>query len=138
MLLFSDIEAYLTGYLTSVGYDSLPVFDPGPGIDLDAQDVNPDRLVLLSLSSGAGFDVEMIFDRPVVAIRTIGLQMDYADAEKLAYDCDKGMTAIDHSQFVNGKWVLAITRVGGGPALLLKDNADRYHFTCNYIVEVEY
>lgn len=138
MLTFSDIEAYLSGYLTSVGYDPLPVFDPGPGIDLDAQDINPDRLVLCSLSAGAGFDVEMIFDRPVVALRTVGMQTDYADAEKLAYDCDRGMTNIDHSQFVNGKWVLAITRVGGGPALLLKDNGDRYHFTCNYIVEVEY
>lgn len=138
MLTFSDVETYLKGYLTTLGYSPLPFFDPGPGTNLDAADANPDRLVLCQIGGGAGFDVEMIFDRPMVQIRTAGLQMDYSDAEKLAYDCDQGMTAIDQSQYLNGKWVLAITRVGGGPSLLLKDDADRYHFTCNYIWEVVY
>lgn len=138
MLTYSDISTYLEGWLTTVGYNPLPYFDPGPGVNLDAIDANPDRIVLCSIGGGAGFSTEMVLDRPMVALRTIGKQMDYTDAEQLAYDCDQGMAAIDHSQFVNGKWWTSINRVGGGPALLLKDDGDRYHFTCNYIVEVVY
>jgi hypothetical protein len=138
MLTYSDISAYLQGWLTGLGYNPLPFFDPGPAINLDALDANPDRIVIPTIGSGAGFATEMVFDRPAVALRTIGKQMDYADAEKLANDCDQAMAAIDHSQWVNGKWWSSINRVGGGPALLMKDDADRYHFTCNYIVEVVY
>jgi Bacteriophage minor capsid protein len=139
MLTFSDVETYLQGYLLALDrYNPLPYFDPGPGATLDSQDMNPDRMVICWIAAGAGFDSEMVFDRPMVQIRTIGLQMNYSDAEQLAYDCDRGMTAIDHSQYINGKWVLAITRSGGGPTLLMKDDGDRYHFTCSYIWEVTY
>jgi Bacteriophage minor capsid protein len=133
-----DIENYLSSWLRTVGYNPLPVFDPGPGINLDATDVSPDRLVLVTIGAGAGFSTEEVFDRPMVSLRTVGPQMNYTDAESLAYDCDKGLTAIDHAQVFSGKWVTSINRVGGGPALLLKDDGDRYHFTCNYIVEVVY
>lgn len=138
MLQYADIELYLQGYLTGLGYNPLPTFDPGPGVNLDAIDIAPDQLVLVSIGAGAGFSTEEVFDRPMVSLRTVGKQMDYTNAEQLAQDCDKGLCAVAQSQFVNGKWVTSINRVGGGPALLLKDDGDRYHFTCNYIVEVVY
>jgi hypothetical protein len=137
LLSYSDVVEYLAGWLTGLGYDPLPVFDPGPGVDTDAIDVSPGRLVLLTLGSGAGYDVEMVFDRPAVFVRTVGNQMDYADAEKLAFDVDAGLTfPLDHSQLLGDKWLLSVVRAGGGPALLLKDDGDRYHFTCSYIMEV--
>lgn len=138
MLSYVDVASYLQGWLTGLGYDPLPYFDPGPGTDLDASDASPGRLVLLTIGSGIGFSTEQVFDRPMVQVRTAGLQMDYTDGEKLAQDCDRGMTAIASSQFLNGKWCLSINRVGGPPLLLLKDDGDRYHFTCSYIVEIEY
>jgi hypothetical protein len=138
MLSFVDLETYLKGWLTEVGYDPLPYFDPGPGTDLNAIDASPGRLVLLTIGSGAGFTTEQVFDRPMVQVRTAGLQSDYSDAEKLSQDCDRAMTAVAQSQFLNGKWCLSINRLSGSPLLLLKDDADRYHFTCSYIVEIQY
>jgi hypothetical protein len=138
MLQFVDIETFLQAQLTVLGYNPLPVFDPGPGYNLDAQDASPDQMVLVSIGAGAGFSTEQVFDQPMVQLRAIGKQSDYTDAEKLAQDCDKIMSGVAQSQFINGKWVTAINRVGGGPSLLIKDDGDRYHFTCNYIVEIEY
>jgi hypothetical protein len=138
MLTYTDMQVYLSSWLTGLQYNPLPVFNPGPGLNTDAIDVSPARLVVLSLSSGAGLSTEEVFDRPGVQVRTVGLQMNYSDAEKLAQDIDRGMIAVDSSRYINGKWVLSIVRSGGGPSLLMKDDGDRYHFTCNYIVEVQY
>jgi hypothetical protein len=108
-------------------------------MNLDALDVSPGQLVIIALGSGPGLSVEELFDRQIAQIRSVGLQgSNYQSAEQLAQDVDKGMIAIDHSQSINNKWVLSVVRSGGGPALLLKDDADRYHFTCNYVVEVQY
>ncbi len=135
MLGYSNLRNYLSTWLDSLGYSPLPTFNPGPGSDPDAIDVSPGRLVLLSIGSGAGLSVEYAFDRPGIQLRTAGLQGDYSDAETFAYDCDRGFLMIDHSQYVDGVWTTSIVRSGGGPALLEKDSAGRFHFTCNYIAE---
>lgn len=131
------LEAYLATYLTGIGYDPLPVIDPGPGPNRDALDLSPASLVLLTIGPGAGLSSEGVFDRPSVQVRAIGEQNDYDSAEKLAFDCDTGLLLIDHSQSVGGRWFTSFNRFGGNPALLLKDDADRYHFTCSYIYETE-
>jgi hypothetical protein len=138
VLSYEDVKSLLTDYLTKLGtYDPLPVFDPGPGTNVDANDISPEQLIIITMF-GAQLDAEEAFDRANVQIRAVGVQMDYDSAERLAQDCDKAMMSIDISQFINGKWTLDIWRAGGGPQLILKDDGDRYHFFCNYIWEVEY
>ena len=137
MLQYADVQTYLESQLTPL-YNPLPVFDPGPGSDPKVQDLNPDMMVIISLTGGAGMDSEEVFDRASVQIRTVGPQQDYTGAEKLAQDVDRAMVKIDSSQSLNGKWTLSVVRSGGAPALLLIDDGDRYHFTCNYIWEVVY
>lgn len=139
MLSYDDVQTYVQGSLTALNYyDPLPMFDPGPGTDINVQDESPDSMVIITLTPGAGLDSEEVFDRAGIQIRTIGPQNDYAGAEKLAQDVDKAMVALDTSQSVNGKWTLSVVRAGGAPSLLLTDDGSRYHFTCNYIWEVEY
>ena len=138
MLSYTDVQTFISNYLTNIGYTPLPVFDPGPGVTVDAIDKAPNQLVILTLTAGASLDAEQVFDRPAVQVRSIGPQLDYLNAETLAQDIDKAMVAVDQSQYINGKWVLSILRTAGAPQLLLKDDGDRYHFTCNYIWEVVY
>ena len=119
--------------------DQFPVFYPGPAADVDAQDITGDnRLVIVTLWPGGGLDMEEYFDRAGVQLRTAGKPLLYSDGEQLAQDCDRAMLSVDHSQRINGKWTLAITRAGGAPTLIQKDDGDRYQFYCNYIWEVEY
>jgi hypothetical protein len=142
VLSYRDVEGYLKNALQGVGYGTdllpMPFFDPGPGADPDVQDQVPDMMVVVTVGGGSGLDMEEVFDRPAIQIRSIGPQADYDGAEKLAYDLDRAMVAIDQSQSINGKWTLIVVRAGGAPSLLLSDDGDRYHFTCNYIWEVEY
>ena len=141
MLAYADVEAYVRTQLTNQDYTPLPYFTPGPSSDPDVQDLVPDAMVILTIGAGAGMDSELLFDRPGVQVRTIGPQQDYTGAETLAQAIDKvmgdlgGATA---SRTINGKRILSIVRAGGAPTLLLKDDGDRYHFTCNYIWEVVY
>jgi hypothetical protein len=138
MLKYSDVKTYLEAYLSNLEYDPMPYFDPGPGTDLNVQDLSPDSMVIITLNPGPGLDMEEVFDRPGLQIRAIGPQQDYDAAEQLAQDIDKALVAVDSSQSINGKWTLSVVRTGGAPALLLVDDGDRYHFTCNYIWEVVY
>jgi hypothetical protein len=136
---YLDVVAYLTPKLQARGYNPLPIFDPGPAVNIDAQDVSPNMLVIIGPGPGGGFDSEMLFDKAPMLIRTVGPQMDYGTAERLAGDIDLALCYdFQVSQHVNGKWWLTVYRSGGAPALILKDEGDRYHFTCNYIFEVEY
>jgi hypothetical protein len=138
LLQYADVQSYLEPKLVAKGYDPLPVFDPGPGSFIDAIDVSPDMLIIITPWPGGGLDSEAIFDRAAIQLRTVGPQMDYAKAEQLAIDCDQALISFALSQLVNEKWWLSVQRAGGSPALLQKDDGDRYHFYCNYIVEVEY
>ena len=139
MLSYADVEALLTQTLTNLGtYDPMPVFTPGPSADIDATDISPYQLVIITLWPGGGLDSEEVFDRAGIQLRTVGPQSDYMHSEQLAQDCDRAMIAVDHSQNINGKWTLSIMRAGGAPALVQKDDGDRYHFYCNYIWEVVY
>jgi hypothetical protein len=138
MLQYKDVKQVVVDALTAANWTPMPYFDPGPGTDLDVQDLSPDTMVIITLTPGAGLDSEQVFDRAGIQIRTVGPQEDYDTAESLAQVVDRALIAIDHSQNLNNKRVLSVTRAGGAPALMPIDNGDRYHFTCNYIWEVQY
>ena len=134
-LTLADAITYSTAWLASLEYDPLPVVDGGPADSITLK-LSDDRLVLLTLGSGAGLDSEYMFDRPALQVYAVGAQGDQNDAEKLALDLDRGWLAAVR-QFVGNTWVLSTVRAGGRPAKLLLDSADRSHYTCSYIIESE-
>jgi hypothetical protein len=138
MLTYNDVQTLIANGLTAKGYSPLPVFHPGPGPDLDAQDVNPNSMVVIQLLAGLGESTDGAFDRASFQVRAIGPQGDYLSAETLARDIDQTCLTVVSSKSATGKWGLPIVRTGGAPALLLQDDGDRYHFICSYIWEVVY
>ena len=139
MLQYADVQGYVASKLTALGtYDPLPVFEPGPGSDQVVQDASPNMMVIITMGGGPGLEIEELFDRAGFQIRAIGAQSDYSSGEQLAQDVDRALVALDSSQNINGKRTLSVVRSGGSPSLLVKDDGDRYHFTCNYIWEVQY
>jgi hypothetical protein len=138
MLTYNDVQTLIANGLTAKGYNPLPVFHPGPGPDLDAQDVNPNSMVVIQLLAGLGETTDGAFDRASFQVRSIGPQLDYTSAEQLAQDIDHILLAVVSSKSATGKWGLPIVRTGGSPVLLQQDVGDRYHFICSYIWEVVY
>jgi len=138
MLTYDDVRTLISDGLTVKNYNPLPVFQPGPGPDLDAQDSSPYQMVVVQLLAGLGQATEGLFDKASFQIRAIGPQGDYTSAETLARDIDQVLMATVASRSASGKWGLPLYRTGGAPALLMQDNGDRYHFICSYIWEVEY
>jgi hypothetical protein len=136
MLKYADVVQYLTQTLPPQYSDIY--YSHGPSTDTSTFDSVPDSIIVVTIGSGPGFDSEMLFDRSMVQIRSIGPQFDYSGAEDLADAIDKALVAVDSSRLINGKWTLSIVRSGGPPAPLLRDDGDRHHFTCNYVWEVEY
>lgn len=135
---YADIEDYLTVWLGQFyGGDDQPAmplfsFDPYNAITSKA---TPNAMIYLAVGSGAGLSKEQVFDRPFITVRTIGLQGDFDSAEQLAEHVDAGFLLLGSNGIVGSTTVLYVTRSGGKPTLLLKDTADRYHFTCSYITE---
>lgn len=104
-----------------------------PGPDMPP---TPERFVVLTPFPGAGFSVEGVMDARAWQIRVAGAQHSYEDAEALAWAIDKALTGT-FSQNIGGIWVASINRIGGGPSVLFRDNADRTHFVASYQIDVE-
>lgn len=103
--------------------------EPGP----EMPDV-PGRFIVLTRYGGPGEHFEGILDQIAWQVRVAGLQNQYDDAETIADAIDRALLEVG-SQEVNGLWVSGVQRSGGAPNPLLKDNADRTHFVCSYIVD---
>lgn len=97
----------------------------------------PGHGVLLTRYGGPGLETgEGILDARSWQVRCVGRQNspDYAEGMADAID----IVFLSHySRSVGGVWVSSIQRVGGAPAALMVDDADRTHFVCSYIVSVE-
>jgi hypothetical protein len=138
-LTYENVRGLVQQRLTAAGYsdDAMPAFSPGPASDPGELKTSPDAIVFLTVGGGAGLTKEQTFDRPFISAHVVGPQRDYAAGERLALDVDRALLWLDSSDDVGGSWTLGITRTGGRPALLLKDPAERYHFTASYIAEAE-
>lgn len=138
---FSDLETYVAAGYQAAGYDptstAFPVISPGPSTVAELQKLSPDRIVFLTLGGGPGLTSEELFDRLFITCRVIGRQEDFTDAETLAWQLDDMFVKIDHNGMIGTAKVLYVVRSGGGPVLLEKDAAGRYHFTCTYVTEAK-
>ena len=142
---FADVKSWAEGYLAAlrdpdgqlVYTPYTPMVLPGPASDAIVQKSSPNELVFLTLGGGAGMTTEGLFDQPFLSVRAIGRQNDFTGAENLAYFLDAGLLAFDSNGIIGNAPVLRVARSGGAPALLMMDDASRYHFTCSYIVETQ-
>lgn len=107
-------------------------FEPGP----DLPNI-PGRFVVLTRFGGPGLNTEDLFDGVGYQVRAVGEQVNYQDAEDLALAIDLWFLRKGFSQRVGGKWMTSIQRLGSPPTPLLVDDAERHHFVCSYVVDIE-
>lgn len=123
----------LESWLRSVGLgDAVAVID-GPDIPGD-----PGTLLVVSWLSGAGITFEGALVSPGFQVRTIGPQGNRAAARELAERVDLELVLRNRfPAFVGGRYVVDVRRAGGEPAHDRQDAANRAHYVCTYIADVE-
>jgi hypothetical protein len=105
----------------------------GPDIPAD-----PGTVIVVTWLPGAGFSLEQMLDTPGFQLRVIGPQGNYPAAKELAERVDLELVARDHwPGFIGGRYVVEIRRAGGKPSHDRTDNADRAHYVCTYLADVE-
>lgn len=127
---FSQMKAWLKQVLDGTPFSEFTV-EPGPMLA-----DTPGPYVLATLYGGPGEDVDGAMDDVSWQIRVVGPQNDYETAEDAAEMIDLAMLG-HHSSHIAGVWVSGIRRVGGAPAPLMRDEAERTHFVCSYVASVE-
>ena len=130
---FVDLKAMIEGYLRSVDfekYGDLEVY-PGPN---DPR--IPDWYVLITMTGGPGYNTEGLFDGVSYQVKMVGKQHDYTSAEDTALVIDKFIMSFYTGKFGN-TWLTHFQRIGGRPAALMVDDADRHHFVASYVADVE-
>jgi len=130
---FSQIRDFTQAVMDANNWDDVKIF-PGPNLP----DV-PNRHIVWTPYGGPGLEVDGVFDARSWQFRAVGKQGNYESAEEIAIALDLALIAHQSSRVggVGGPWVPSIQRVGGAPAALVLDNADRTHFVCSYIASVE-
>lgn len=125
------MKAEIRLILDAANYPKVKIF-PGP----ELPDV-PGKYVLLTRYGGTGIEADGALDGISWQVRSVGGQMeDEVSAEGIADAIDIAFLS-HYSRKVGNRWVASIQRVGGAPAVLMKDDADRTHFVCSYVASVE-
>lgn len=131
MRTFDLMKPVVKGILDDAGYEKAWI-EPGPALP-----DNPGHGAMLTRYGGPGLDTgEGILDARSWQVRAVGRQGSPTHAEGMADAIDIAFLS-HYSRKVGEVWVSSIQRVGGAPAALMVDDADRTHFVCSYIVSVE-
>lgn len=96
----------------------------------------PTQHVRVTPSGGYGDQLEGVLVNQEWQIRVVGRTGDYESAESLAWILDRHILGWSGTQ-VGGVRVVAIQRSGSPPTVLLTDDAQRTHFVCSYLLDVE-
>lgn len=131
MMRFAQVKAFTLEAFTAAGMGDKIKVHPGP----ELPDI-PDRYVVWTRYGGTGLELDGVLDGRSWQFRAVGLQNNYDSAEEIADILDIALIS-HHSSKIGGFWVPSIERVGGAPAALLTDDADRTHFVCSYTASVE-
>lgn len=123
----------LESWLRSVGLgDAVAVID-GPDIPSD-----PGALIVCTWLPGAGGSLEGMLSTPGFQLRVIGPQGNRKAARELAERVDTELVLRDRwPAFIGGRYVVTVRRAGGEPAHDRQDKADRAHYVCTYLADVE-
>lgn len=129
-----DADA-LKAFLVAAGMSgtTVAVYD---GPDIPPSD--PGSMIVATWLAGAGFSLEQMLDTPAVQLRFIGPQGNHAEARILARNADRALTALGAwPATLGGRYVVEVRRAGGQPSLDRVDDADRAHYVCTYLADVE-
>lgn len=102
----------------------------------------PNRIIAVTLISGAGFSMDGLFDAVGFQITCRGAENNYPDAEAIAMEVDDILTgkfpgSQSISFWMDDVYVDVMSRTGGGPIQLpYADEISRFTFTCNYYAQV--
>lgn len=111
----------------------LPLFDPGPYAIPTVRKKTPGPMVVATVGNGAGLELEQTYDQVFVTVRVLGPQGDYDAAERLAYDLDRLLLAVNSPAMIGDTRVLSIVRSGGAPQLIDYGDDQRYQFQATYV-----
>lgn len=128
-----DVSAWFKGLSLIAGTNAGVGYQHGPGDPLPSQ---PDRLYVVARTGGPGWQLDGVMDDISFQIRTRGGQNDYDDAENLALVADRAILDASWPQPIGGWHTTNAQRVGGPPSFLIRDQARRTHFTCNYVLSI--
>lgn len=137
MILFSDVSTWLAEKLVENDISTKPLYIPGSQTDPKNAKRATQEMVFINIGSGTGTNTEMLFDGVFVALIVAGRQANYESAETLANQLDRIMLRVSTKTQIGQANVASINRSGGAPAQMARDNADRYIFTCSYLVDTE-
>lgn len=108
------------------------VYD-GPDLPKD-----PNALIVCTWLPGAGISFEGMVVSPSFQLRTIGPQGNRDAARELAERVDVELVLRGlFPTFVGGRYVIDVRRAGGEPAQDRMDAANRAHYVCTYVADVE-
>lgn len=127
---FSTFKAIVDTFKTEQGFDQYEVY-PGPN---DPRIPGP--YILLTGYEGPGLNTDDLFDAQAWQIKVVGDQYDYEGAENVAGLLDRYLRRLYSGQY-GEQWVTSIYRSGGSPSPLLVDDANRTHFVCSFITDVD-
>lgn len=102
----------------------------------------PNRIIAVTLVSGAGFSMDGLFDAVGFQVTCRGAENNYPDAEAIAQEVDdilmgKHPDVKSVSFLMDDVYVDQIGRTGGGPIQLpYADDQSRFTLTCNYYAQV--
>lgn len=126
----NQAKAQMTGGFGPYDADTYPVY-PGPN-----DPSIPTGFILLTSYAGPGLNTDDLFDAQGWQIKVASEQHSYDDGEAIAFAIDRYLNRL-YSGWYGGQWVADFQRVGGQPSVLMVDDADRTHFVCSYVVDVE-
>ena len=130
--MWSDFSTWLKGLLSDAGTQvsaNFPDINQGPYIP-----EMPDELWTLTMTGGAGFQIEGAADQLSFQCRVRSQQNDQSSAEAQSSLLDKLIfLASFPTQLASGANLLLVARTGSGPSAIgPPDDAFRFDYVCNY------
>lgn len=109
-----------------------------PGVIGQAIPDMPDRLCVVTDTSGGPLEVDGLVDTPAFQVRFRGAQGDPLDAQRLALVADRALLFGPRPRSIAAVRILSVQRSGGRPTALLPNPSPglRGEFTCTYRARV--
>lgn len=105
-----------------------------PGID---DPKVPTPFAMFSRLEGPGLNTGGVFDGVGLRVEAVGEQRNYDSGEAFALAIDRALLTPISNFKIGGVHVTHVDRFGGGPYEFEFDDAERYHFVCSYVLDVE-
>lgn len=123
-------------WLTSIGADQgVPLVAGGVGVPIPDM---PDRLGVVTDTSGGPLRMDGLVDAPSFQLRFRGSPADQFDAQRLALAADRLILFADLSTLTSGVRLYSVTRSGGRPTALHAGPSPglRSEYVCTYMCSV--